>query len=471
MLDEGLDEFVGGVVGAGGGAGVALGKGEVPFAFDEGDLGLELQQALIDGAKLLDIERAVIDPHELAGDGISEQGELAEGAEKGGVVEGTFLQRPKGAGAEEVTTKRSDAELEAATGFIDKTEEGDEGEPGIVVAGVGEAGFLSKTAQASEGVAKIVDVAQAFVGAGHEREATLFNDHEEEEAVDEPKQVGVKIHREAFAGVGSSAIPQGLVRRVAQEAVGDFFDDFLHGTAQAVANAGAGVEGVLMVNLDGSLGNGVLFNRQAGGVEQTVEQRKVGEEFLGENAVEVELDEGEFDKAGGIAEEANLAAVGDDAVEVLGEVEVFLHQTVRGHAGGIRHGAAAVEGLEAADEVNGQAVAGGVAMGDAVGFPLDGLGICKRELIAKEAEEWDEPLVAGLGGAGRALAQAADPGLVGCPISTGGSPGIRNLVLDLGGGIEAEILGGLVRLLATLNGIEDISGEDGAFESDGRVHG
>ena len=110
-------------------------------------------------------------------------------------------------------------------------------------------------------------------------------------------------------------------------------------------------------------------------------------------------------------------------------------------------------------------------MGDAIGFPLDSLGICKRELIAKEAEEWDEPLVAGLGGAGRALAQAADPGLVGCPISTGGSPGIRDLVLDLGGGIEAEILGGLVRLLATLNGIEDISGEDGAFESDGRVHG
>jgi hypothetical protein len=71
VLDEGLDEFIGGVVGAGGSAGVALGEGEVPFTLDEGDLGLELQQALIDGAKLLDIERAVIDPHELAGDGIS----------------------------------------------------------------------------------------------------------------------------------------------------------------------------------------------------------------------------------------------------------------------------------------------------------------------------------------------------------------------------------------------------------------
>lgn len=258
---------------------------------------------------------------------------------------------------------------------------------------------------------------------------------------------------------------------MAQEAVGDFFNDFLHGAAQAVANAGAGVEGVLVVNLDGSLGDGVLFDRQAGGVEQAVEQRKVGEEFLRENAVEIELDEGEFDEAGGIAEEADLAAVGDDAVEVLGEVQVFLHQTVRGHARGVRHGAAAVEGLEAADEVDGQPVAGGVAMGDAVGFSLDGLGVGECELVAEETKEWDEPLVAGLGGAGRSLSQTADLGLVGCPIRAGGGPCIRDLVLDLGGRIEAEILGGLVRLFATLDGIEDVSGEDGAFESDGGVHG
>ena len=169
-----------------------MGKGEGPFVSDWGDLGVELQQAWIDGAKLLDIERAVIDPHELAGDGIGEQGELAEGAEEGGVVEGAFLQRPKGAGAEEVAAERGDAELKAASGFIDKAEEGDVGEPGIVVAGIGEAGFLGEAAQASEGVAKIVDVAQAFVGAGHERKATLFDDHEEEETVDEPEQIGVE---------------------------------------------------------------------------------------------------------------------------------------------------------------------------------------------------------------------------------------------------------------------------------------
>lgn len=43
MLEEGLDEFVFGVVGAGGGAFVALGKGEVPFAVDLGDAGFEFE--------------------------------------------------------------------------------------------------------------------------------------------------------------------------------------------------------------------------------------------------------------------------------------------------------------------------------------------------------------------------------------------------------------------------------------------
>ena len=42
-------------------------------------------------------------------------------------------------------------------------------------------------------------------------------------------------------------------------------------------------------------------------------------------------------------------------------------------------------------------------------------------------------------------------------------------VLDLGGGIEAEVLGRLVRTLAPLDVIGDVSGKDGAFEVEGRV--
>lgn len=196
-----------------------------------------------------------------------------------------------------------------------------------------------------------------------------------------------------------------------------------------------------MVDFDGGLGDIFLSDGQAGGVEEAVEEGEVGEEFLGEDAFEVELDEGEFDEAGGIPEQADEATVGDDAVEVFGEVEVFLNQPVWRHARGIGHGAAAVERLVPADEVDGELVAGGIAVGDAVGFPLDGLGLGEVELVAKETEQRDEPLVARLGGAGGSLLEAGDFHLIGSPVGAGGGPGIGDLILDLGGRIEAEVLG------------------------------
>ena len=227
-----------------------------------------------------------------------------------------------------------------------------------------------------------------------------------------------------------------------------------------------------MVDFDGGLGDGVLSDGQAGGVEEAVEEGEVGEEFLSEDAFEVELDEGEFDETGGIPEQADEAAVGYDAVEVLGEVEVFLDQPVGRHARGIGHGAAAVERFVPADEVDGKLVAGGIAVGDAVGLPLYGFGLGEVELITEQAEERDEPLVAGLSGAGGSFLEPGDFHLIGGPVGAGGGPGIGDLILDLGGGIQAEVLGRLVRTLTPLDSIEDVGGKDGAFEADGGVeHG
>jgi hypothetical protein len=45
----------------------------------------------------------------------------------------------------------------------------------------------------------------------------------------------------------------------------------------------------------------------------------------------------------------------------------------------------------------------------------------------------------------------------------------RETILDFGTWIEAEVLGQLVCALATLDGIEDVGGKDGAFEADGGV--
>jgi len=122
-----------------------------------------------------------------------------------------------------------------------------------------------------------------------------------------------------------------------------------------------------------------------------------------------------------------------------------------------------------ADEVDGKLVARGIAVGDAVGFPLEDFGFGEVELVAEEAEQRDEPKVAGLGGAGGSFLEPGDFYLIGGPVGAGGGPGIRDLILDLGGGIEAEVLGRLVRALAPLDGIEDVGGKDGAFEADGGV--
>ena len=134
-----------------------------------------------------------------------------------------------------------------------------------------------------------------------------------------------------------------FVVRVVEEPVGEREDDGLDGGAEAVADAGAGIERVLVVDLDGGLAGGVLPHREAGRVEKPVEEGEVGEEFLGEDAFEVELDEREVDEPGGIAQEAEQAAVRDDPVEVLGEVEVFLHEAVGRHAGCTGSRAPAVE--------------------------------------------------------------------------------------------------------------------------------
>ena len=62
----------------------------------------------------------------------------------------------------------------------------------------------------------------------------------------------------------------------------------------------------------------------------------------------------------------------------------------------------------------------------------------------KEFQQRTNPEVAGFGSASGAVAQSADFHLVGGPVSTRGGPGIGDLILDLGRGVEAKVLGCLM---------------------------
>ena len=84
----------------------------------------------------------------------------------------------------------------------------------------------------------------------------------------------------------------------------------------------------------GYLATGYLpASRHPGGMNQAEEDGEVGEEVFVEHAFEIEFDEALADEAGGVAQEPQDASVGGDAVEVLGEVEVFLHEGMGRHAG------------------------------------------------------------------------------------------------------------------------------------------
>ena len=61
MADEGLNEVIGGVVGACGGAFVAPAESELQLPSLTGELRLVFEQTLIDRAELLDIEGGIVD--------------------------------------------------------------------------------------------------------------------------------------------------------------------------------------------------------------------------------------------------------------------------------------------------------------------------------------------------------------------------------------------------------------------------
>jgi hypothetical protein len=131
-------------------------------------------------------------------------------------------------------------------------------------------------------------------------------------------------------------------------------------------------------------------------MEETVEDGEVGEEVFVEHAFEIEFDETLSDKPGGVAQEPHGAAVGDNAVKVFGEVEIFLQERVRGHARAGPVVAPFVEGVVPAEQMQRQAVAILVAVGDGKELAVDVLAFAGKDgCVAEQREQRDEPEIAG----------------------------------------------------------------------------
>jgi hypothetical protein len=120
---------------------------------------------------------------------------------------------------------------------------------------------------------------------------------------------------------------------LSEKSVGEGLDCSLNGLAKTIADTGAGFDGIEVVALDETFSGGLGRNRKTRRVEEAVKECEVGVEAVGEDTVEVELKVSEFDEAGAVTKEPEKSAVGDEAVGLVGEVEIFLHETMRRHAG------------------------------------------------------------------------------------------------------------------------------------------
>jgi hypothetical protein len=128
-------------------------------------------------------------------------------------------------------------------------------------------------------------------------------------------------------------------------------------------------------------------------VQQAVEHREVGKQAVAEDAVEVEFQVAQLDEPGAVAQQAQDAAVGDQAVELVVQVEVFLHQCVRGHARGAECGRALRLAVQpgrfaVADDVDRSAAAIGWrgARWVVLAVELDALGLV-FDLVAEQAKQ------------------------------------------------------------------------------------
>jgi len=169
-----------------------------------------------------------------------------------------------------------------------------------------------------------------------------------------------------------------------------------------------------------------------------------------------------------VAQQAEPVAVGDDTPEVLGAVEVLLHQGVGAEAGSAGGGTVVQVGAAAGDVERRRVFVGAGAVGDGVSAAADHGGARdERDLIVAEgAEEGKDPLLAGDGGGGVVLREAAEGPLEGLPVGAGVGPGSGNLVGEAGTPWQAEVGRLLADGLTSGDLLKDVGGDQSTFGAD-----
>ena len=163
--------------------------------------------------------------------------------------------------------------------------------------------------------------------------------------------------------------------------------------------------------------------------------------------------------------------IGDQAVELVVQIQKLLHQCVGRHAaGGVGRLSVEAGRVASADDMYYGVCPIRRAVADGIYLSID-LGTARLVLnvVAKQSQQRYHPEVTSLSSGVAVFLHRVQLALKNAPVVLGIGPGASDLILDLGAGIKVE-----VRRLLTgefLSPVENIRREDGAFDTDtGVVH-
>ena len=204
----------------------------------------------------------------------------------------------------EISGERCKSDFGSGTAGFEEAEGGEQGQPEVVLALVGEVAFFGEAAESGDGIAAVEDFALLGRGGRRKDQVAFLDDHQEQQAIDQSQQGFVVVISGELSG--GELLAERFVGGVIEESVAEAEDGMFDGGGESFADAGSGIEGILVVAFDQAFGGGVAGAGQSGSVQDAVEDGEVGEETVGEDAFKVEFDEALFDESGGIAEESEV---------------------------------------------------------------------------------------------------------------------------------------------------------------------
>ena len=157
----------------------------------------------------------------------------------------------------------------------------------------------------------------------------LLSHRQEQDTIDQIEQLAIELLGRELPRQHS--LPHSIVLAVAQEAVAQFHYGILHRTPQAVVDAPALLDPVLVVVLQMTPTGVFQPQRQAATMHQSIEGDELIQTLVRQHLLQVELDVGATGEIGGIAQQPEDAPVGYDTPQQLAAVEVILDQGMGRH--------------------------------------------------------------------------------------------------------------------------------------------